>query len=188
MISKNQIAVLILVVVLGLPAFATDAPAGLEDVPKEMLRQSVLSDHNGKFELGIPNLNVHWYRSIQTKYPTYAAVNQAARRVYTVSYFPKESGDTLEQTVQGAFAGVRQWAAQNKAVVQNTASELSDIPYPKSRRLHAEGKLANGTPFYAVQYIVVTDAIICNVETYALNQSDVQDFAEFVSSFRVMKY
>jgi hypothetical protein len=60
MISKNQIAVLILVVVLGLPAFATDAPAGLEDVPKEMLRQSVLSDHNGKFELGIPNLNVHW--------------------------------------------------------------------------------------------------------------------------------
>jgi hypothetical protein len=187
MASESPIAALILAFVLGLPAFAADAPAGLEDVPNEMLRQSVLSDRDGKFEIGIPNLNVHWYRSTQTKYPTYAAVNPAARRVYTISYFPKETGDTLEQTVRGAFEGVRRWAAQNKAIVQNTSSESSDTPYPNSKRLHAEGKLVNGASFYAVQYIVVTDAIICNVGTYALNQSDVQDFARFVSSFKVMK-
>jgi hypothetical protein len=187
MASKNPIAALILALVLGLPALATDAPAGLEDVPNEMLRQSVLSDRNGKFEIGIPNLNVHWYRSTQTKYPTYAAVNSAARRVYTVAFFPKENGDTLEQTVRGAFEGVRRWAAQNKAVVKSTSSESSNTPYPNSRRLYADGNLANGAPFYAVQYIVVTDAIICNVGTYALNQSDVQDFGKFVSSFKMIK-
>jgi hypothetical protein len=186
MASKNSIAALILAFALGLPA-AADAPAGLEDVPKEMLRQYVLSDHAGKFEIGNPNLAVHWYRSTQTKYPTYAAVNSAARRVYTVSYFPKETGDTLEQTVRGAFEGVRRWAAQNKAVVENSTSDPSDTPYPNSKRLRAEGKLANGVPFYAVQYIVVTDTIICNVGTYALNQSDVQEFTAFVSSFKVKK-
>jgi hypothetical protein len=184
---KNPIAALTLALVLGLPAFAADAPAGLEDAPKEMLRQSVLSDRNGKFEIGIPNLDVRWYRTMQTKYPTYAAINQAARRVYTVAYFPKETGDVWEQIVPGAFEGVRRWAVHNKAVVQNTSTETSDIPYPNSKRLYAEGKLANGAPFYAVQYIVVTDAIIYNVGTYALNQPDVQDFAKFVSSFKVMK-
>jgi hypothetical protein len=186
MASKSLTATLFLALVLGLPA-AADVPAGLEDVPKEMLRQSVLSDRDGKFEIGTPNLNIHWYRSTQTKYPTYAAVNSAARRVYTVSYFPKDAGDTLEQTVRGAFEGVRRWAAQNKAVVQNTSSDPSDTPYPNSKRLHAEGKLPNGVPFYAVQYIVVTDTIICNLGTYALNQSDVQDFTTFVSSFKVKK-
>src|SRR5258708_10931827 len=117
MASESPIAALILAFVLGLPAFAADAPAGLEDVPNEMLRQSVLSDRDGKFEIGIPNLNVHWYRSTQTNYPTYAAVNPAARRVYTISYFPKETAYTLQQTVRGAFEGARRWAAQNKAVV-----------------------------------------------------------------------
>jgi hypothetical protein len=184
MAAKNSFAALILAFVLGLPA-AADAPPGLEDVPKEMLRQNVLSDQAGKFEIGSPNLDVHWYRSTQTKYPTYAAINSVARRVYTVGYFPKEKGDTLEQTVSGAFEGVRRWAAQNKATVQNTSSDLSDTPYPNSKRLHAEGKLPNGVPFYAVQYIVVTDAIICNIGTYALNESDVQNFATFVSSFKV---
>ncbi len=184
---RNRVAVLLLTLGLGLPAFAAAAPAGLEDVPVQMLRQGVLSDRDGKFEIGIVDPDIHWYRSTQAKYPTYAAVNSTARRVYTVSYFHKETGDTFDEAVRGALDGVKRWAAQNQATVQNSASESSDIPYPNSKRLHAEGKLANGAPFYSIQYLVVTDSIICNIGTYALSQPEVQAFTKFASSFKVVK-
>lgn len=132
MFAKQSILGLMLIFLLPRFIFAVDAPPGLESVPSYMIHESVLSEPNGKFEIGIKSLKIQWYRSTQTKYPTYAAINQTAHRVYTVAYFRKENGDTMEKTVDGAYEGIRRWASKNNAVVQKTSSQSSNIPLSNS--------------------------------------------------------
>jgi hypothetical protein len=156
-------------------------------VPANIVHGNVLSDAIGKFEIGTDSLAVKWYKAPQTKFPTYAAVDDAAHRIYTVAYFPKESGDTTEQTVNGAFEGIRRWASKNNAVVKKASSKASGQPLPNSARILAEGTLANGTTFYAIQALIFTDSVMCNISTYVLSQRDLADFDVFVASFKLLK-
>ncbi|HLJ88326.1 MAG TPA: hypothetical protein VKZ53_16015 [Candidatus Angelobacter sp.] len=172
---------------LFMSAYAASAQAGLEPVSPNMIHGNVLSDPKGKFEIGTESLPVKWYKAPQAKFPSYAAIDNTAHRVYAVAYFPKESGDTLDQTVKGAFEGMRRWAAANKAIINKTSSKSSDQPLPNSTRIMAEGTLQNGKNFYAIQVLVFTDSVMCNISTYALSQTDLNDFDKFVASFKVTK-